>query len=431
MTHTQTPGQMETDLLIIGSGMAGMAAAVFAANRNIKTIVAGAAGGFEYASGLMDLWGLSLTKKKTITKKPWDMLTHLRHREPNHPYTKLLNRELSEAFSEITAALKTNGLAYTGYDKLNQGVITPFGTIHPTYRTPLGLGANAQAAKSKPPCLILDFEGLREFSARFFCETLKKRWPQLTDACIRFPGTGLRSEVFTPFMARAMETGQIQDRFIEAVKPLLKGKSCLGVPAMLGVQSSERIRQRLETILGVRVFEIPTSPVSVPGSRLKEALTRALDNSSVIRLFNQRVAQMKKASNSQFECLLGPGPAGQVQIRSKAVVMATGRFMSKGLVTRDYQIKEPLFDLAVSQPKSRNLWHAHDYFDQSGHLINRAGIETDDLFRPVHPEKGVVHKNLYAAGSILAHQDWLRTKSGSGLAIGTAFKAVNSCLQIM
>lgn len=69
MTLTQNPQKTDTDLFIIGAGMAGMAAAVFAANRGIKTVISGAAGGFEYASGLLDLWGLSLTQKKKITKK--------------------------------------------------------------------------------------------------------------------------------------------------------------------------------------------------------------------------------------------------------------------------------------------------------------------------------------------------------------------------
>jgi glycerol-3-phosphate dehydrogenase subunit B len=424
MTLSSAPQQYETDLFIIGSGMAGMSAALFAADCNINTVVAGAAGGFEYASGLMDLWGVSLTKERALTQKPWEMLSLLKAQQPDHPYAKLKNSDISAAFSKITAVLEKNGPAYRGYPKLNHRVLTPFGTIHPTFRLPPGLKANADAFKSKPPCLILDFKGLREFSARFFCEMLKKKWPKLSDACIEFPQTDYRAEVFTPFLARAMETGPIQDQFVKKVTPLLKGKSCLGVPAMLGVQSSEAIRQRLQERLGVMVFEIPTSPVSVPGSRLKEALVKSLEGTSVTRMFNQRVTTVQKASDNAFECVLGTGDA-RVTIRSKAVIMATGRFLSSGLVTQNFRIKEPVFNLPVCQPAKRDHWHATDYFDPSGHKINKAGIETDDSFRPVHPEKGVVYDNLYAVGSILAHQDWARTKSGSGLAIATAYKAVN------
>jgi succinate dehydrogenase/fumarate reductase flavoprotein subunit len=47
----------KTDLLIIGSGLSGMSAAVFAANRNINAVVTGGAGGFEAVSWI---FGVSL-----------------------------------------------------------------------------------------------------------------------------------------------------------------------------------------------------------------------------------------------------------------------------------------------------------------------------------------------------------------------------------
>lgn len=356
------------------------------------------------------------------------MIALLQEQEPHHPYVKLGKEQLSGAFSELVTTLKKHGLVHSGYDALNHSVLTPFGTVHPSYRLPLGLKANAAAFKSKPASLILDFKGLREFSARFFCEMLKKQWPKLSARCMVFPDMQRQSEVFTPFMARSMENPNIQDAFIKKIKPLLKGKSCLGVPAILGVESSEAIRQRLESSLGISVFEIPTSPVSVPGSRLKEALARAIENTSVTRLFNQRVTEVLRASDSGFECLLGTGQTKMV-IRSNAVVLASGRFLSKGLVTKEYRIKEPLFDLFISQPENRDFWHAKDYFNPCGHLINRVGLETDSLFRPLDPDNGVAYRRLYAAGSILAYQDWVRTKCGSGLAIGTAYGAVKSYLQ--
>ena len=39
-------------------------------------------------------------------------------------------------------------------------------------------------------------------------------------------------------------------------------------------------------------------------------------------------------------------------------------------------------------------------------------------------------KLLFVAGSILAHQDWMRMKCGSGLAIATAYGAVNAFLKL-
>ena len=81
-------------------------------------------------------------------------------------------------------------------------------------------------------------------------------------------------------------------------------------------------------------------------------------------------------------------------------------------------------DLPVFQPPSREQWHSPDLFDPAGHPVDRAGIVVDDAFRPVDITGKVVRPGLYAAGTILAHQDWLREKCGAGLAVATAWAAV-------
>ncbi|HQK20495.1 MAG TPA: hypothetical protein PLJ27_23750, partial [Polyangiaceae bacterium] len=65
--------------------------------------------------------------------------------------------------------------------------------------------------------------------------------------------------------------------------------------------------------------------------------------------------------------------------------------------------------------------------DTRGHPIHRAGVRVDALFRPVDSSQLPVFTGLFVAGSLLAHQDWMRTKSGAGLAIGTAWGAVKAC----
>ena len=110
-------------------------------------------------------------------------------------------------------------------------------------------------------------------------------------------------------------------------------------------------------------------------------------------------------------------------------LVATGRFLGKGLYADRKIIREPLLNLPVYQPGIRPEWHRFDFMDARGHLINRAGLEIDDRFRPVDSSGKPVFENLFAAGSILAHQDWMRMKCGSGLAMATAFAAVHAFLE--
>ena len=118
------------------------------------------------------------------------------------------------------------------------------------------------------------------------------------------------------------------------------------------------------------------------------------------------------------------------KVRSKGVILASGRFLGKGLHAERKQIRETVFDLPVYQPWDRAQWHRKEFLDPKGHPINRAGLEVDHLFRPLSRSGDRAFRMLFAAGSILAHQDWMRMKCGSGLAIATAYGAVNAFIKL-
>ena len=425
--------EIKTDLAIIGAGMAGMAAAVFAANRGISAVVVGGAGAFEYSSGLLDLWALTRPELK-VCKNPWQGIGQISKFWPRHPFLKMGELDIGKAFDELTAALGKNGLPYGGHPSKNSGIITAFGTLKPTYRFPLTMANNIAALAEKKPILLLDFKGLREFRARFVQQVLSATLQNVHIGAIDFPQMANRSELFTPLMAQAMETEQVQDKFVAAVRPLLNGESYLGIPAILGINGSYEIQKRLEGLLGIKVFEIPTSPVSVPGIRLKETFKKALEDSSVTRLPDRRVYSASSFSGSAFSGSAVPGKGfileantlgtNGARIQANACLLATGRFLSKGLVSDRKGVREPVFNLPVDQPETRKDWHGATYFDPKGHAINQAGVTTDSALRPLGKENTPAHETLYAAGSILAGQDWMRTRSGAGLSIATAFHAI-------
>lgn len=59
---------------------------------------------------------------------------------------------------------------------------------------------------------------------------------------------------------------------VQQVKPKLDGVAMVGFPAILGFLPETRAK--LADMLGVPLFEIPTLPPSVPGTRLFRALKR-------------------------------------------------------------------------------------------------------------------------------------------------------------
>lgn len=413
------------DLIVIGSGMAGMAATLFAAQRGINTVQVGITGEINFASGLLDLLGVHPIGKGVRWTNPWDGIKQLATDEPDHPYAHIELKHIRHAMEKFMGFLEDAGLPYQTNGENNSQVVTPVGTLKTTYAVPKSMAAGVRSLADQAPTLLVDFIGLKGFSARQMIETLGSRWPTLKHVRIAFPGT--QGEVFTEHAARAMDTQPARQALADAVLPHLGGAKAVGFPAVLGMYRTEEVRADLEAALGLPVFEIPTMVPAVTGLRLREAFERHLPKMGVNAYYQQKVLRADVMPDDEFEFIVGQ-PSPVLRISAKKAILATGRFFGKGLQANRHAIRETLFDLPVVQPEDRRQWHHKDLLHADGHPINRAGLAVDKYFRPTDKKQRVIHNNLHAIGSILAHQDWIRQKCGSGLSISTAFSAVSSTL---
>ncbi len=420
---------IECELLVIGRGMAGMAAALFAANRGLSAVQVGMTGGLIFASGLLDLLGVYPLKENKPWDDPWAGMDLLVQDVPNHPYARLKREEIQGAFDEVLSFLEEHGLPYCSQDARNSEVMTPAGTIKRTYCVPKTMWNGVQALKEKRPCLLADFTGLHDFSAHQIVATLRDEWPQLRSARLPFPGPGHVKDLITGEMtALALELSKNQEKLVKDLQPHLKDAQALGVPAIFGLKRTHEIISHFGERIGVPVFEIPTLPISVPGLRLNDTFTRGLFSKGVQSFQQYQVSEVSQTPRGEFQLVIGKNLSKRT-IQTKAIILASGRFLGRGLKADRKHVYETIFDLPLYQPADRNEWHRQDFLDPKGHPINRAGVEIDNAFRPVDKAGRPVYQNLFAAGSILAHQDWMRMKCGSGLAIATAYGAVNAFLR--
>ena len=274
----------------------------------------------------------------------------------------------------------------------------------------------------------MEFKGLKGFSAGLMAENLKNRWPGLRTIRVPFPGTGHKEEVLPEQMANALVLTGNRLKLAQLIKPEIKGGQCVGLPAVLGLYQSSKVISDLEELIGVPLFEIPTTPPSIPGLRLKEAFERGLRQKRPFYFSQKRVIEVQQGRGGEFEIGID-GVDGRQKINSSGVILATGRFIGGGLAADREQIRETIFSLPVFQPESRGEWHRENFFDRQGHPVNLAGVEIDDRFRPLSDQGRPLFNNLFAAGSILAHQDWKREKCGTGLAVATAFGAVKAFIE--
>ena len=415
------------ELAVIGSGMAGFAASVFAVNRGIATALTGNSGAMAYTTGYLDLLG-RVDGSTLSAADPWLALADLRSTQPHHPLSRITPADIRNVFDQFTRFLDESGLPYSRAGEHNLNALTPSGTLKHTLCMPATMLAGPRALAERTACTVVAFEGLKGFSAREVVANLGSRWPGLVAQRIAFPDMG-RGEVYAEVMARALEVPATREKLAAVLKGVAGQARVIGLPAILGMHRPDRVHAELQRLTGLEIFEIPTMPPSVPGVRLRELLEQALPKTGVTLIPQHKVAQL--CFDAEGASLDLHDSFGAIRIRARAVILATGRFLSGGLEAQPHGIREPLLDLPVTQPAGRAEWYRERYTDERGHAIHRAGIEVDDESRPLGRDGRRCSERLFAAGVILAHQDWIRSRSGAGIAIASAYKAVEAAARYL
>ena len=436
---------LSCDLLIIGSGFAGTVAAARAAQYGLSVFRTGSPSQMYFASGAMDVLGVLPGQDGNITT-PGDHWELLKKQIPGHPYAKASWSQVETAMDFVCDLLAKGGLQYQGRGGENTLIPTALGTFKPSFRIPSTMAAagDLMAPDSSDSfggrLLLVDFAGLRGFSAGQMASGLISLFPdrfclegnssnqgasqwQIRTRRIQVPDT--QGNLDPVHLANRFE----DEDFIQFIKASLATDAAdlIGFPPVCGMGSADRILSMLKEELETPVFEIPMMPPSVPGMRMKNAFENALAGTSAQYLGPVKVT---KPSGDRFHtqdgfCMEAHSQSGVEKIVSKGLILASGRFPGGGLSGERSGVKESVLDLPVSQPQGRENWHRTKFFHPHGHGINRAGIETNGNFSPVDETGQPLFPNLYAVGSILAHNDWPRMKSGSGVSALSAVTAVD------
>ena len=422
-TVTQTGNTLNCQVAVVGSGMAGMAAAIFAANRGLSVVQVGKPSEISFSSGCLDLFSTIPGESLRTFENPFEGIEALTAEQPDHPYAKVSRDEIVQGFEEFTGFMNAAGIQYHCTPQTNQRIVTPAGTLKSSWCVPSAMYAGTRALAEKKRILIVDIRGLKGFGARQMAQNLKAAHPCMGSITVEFPGREKAGDLMCERLTWDLETPDVLKRFIKVLRPHVAGYDAIGLPAILGIYRFEELRTKMEKALGTTVFEIPTLAPSVTGMRTKEAYIGHLRNTGV-RHFPVAVKDIQTGENGGFRFEVTEG-FQNFEINAERMILATGRFLGKGLGVNDVGvIKEMLFDLPVTQADHRSQWFDRDFFNKKGHAVNRAGVETDAVFRPLKGDRKPFNDGLYAAGSVLAHQDWKREKSGAGISIVSAYKAV-------
>lgn len=415
------PEPIKCDLLVIGRGFAGMVAAAKASALGLKTVQAGSSSSFFLSSGLIDVLGVYPVKEARILQIPDTGLAKMRTECPNHPYSKISDEKILGSLCFLDDFLSNVGLSYQTKNKQNSFILTSAGTFKPSFMVPKTILKGCAKNLKGKRVLFVDFKGLKGYSARQVANVVHKICPHSSSLTIE---VAEHSGDLTPMaLAHLFEDDSFLRMIAKKVQPQMDHFDLVGFPAMCGIHDSLKIIDQLEKLIGCLCFEIPGLPPSIPGLRLKNAFEKKISQQGVSVLNKAKICFDSFKDNTFFMTATNQNMTTSIQ--AKGVILATGRFQGQGLHAGRKAIEETVFKLPVFQPEQRSQWCDLNFFNPDGHRVNQAGIETNGMFQPIDEKNNPKYQHLYAVGSILAHNDWVRLKSGSGVSCASAVTAVN------
>jgi glycerol-3-phosphate dehydrogenase subunit B len=405
---------MHYDLIIIGMGLSGLMAAKTAAEAGQKVLIVGKGmGALCLFSNTIDVLG-----QFPKTMKMRDSLSQWITDHPQHPYSKVGLDKIEEALSSFLS-LFPPPYSFQAIDNMNCLLPTGAGTLRPTYLIPMTMVGGVSVDEGHT--LIVGFKGFKDFYAHYVADQLKCR-----GITLQLPDP-FYQELTATALARLMEKKSLRENIGREIKKQLQGETWVGFPALLGMHDPIQVKENLEEIIGAKVFEIPILPPSIPGMRIFKRFKEWLIQKGVTFLLGYSVSKaiLNGKRGEGIEVLRPPVTTSYSADR---FILATGRFIGGGLKANDEKISEPIFNLPLSQPQSREGWFRKSFFNDLSHPIHQAGISTDPSLQPVDERGNLILENVWVAGSILAHHQCIDEKSREGIEIATGYTAAKFAL---
>ena len=194
------------------------------------------------------------------------------------------------------------------------------------------------------------------------------------------------------------------------------------LPAVLGIKES-KLAQLLKEQVSKPMHFVATIPPSVPGTRM-QALLRKRFEALGGTFFNGDKAvkgnlQGQSLKSIETEKLVG------TKLEADNFVMATGSFMSRGLVSDYEKVYEPVLGVDVDYIADRTQWTRDNAFEAQPYM--EFGVKTDDQLHVMINGKAL--NNAYAVGSLLSGNNKIKLASGEGVDMLTALAVARNILK--
>lgn len=413
------------DTVVIGAGLAGLLTACQVAQANKKVLLTTTGlGSLLLATGCVDVLGYQPATSQEPVKDPLGKLNDFLNERPAHPYHHLGQAKIETGLKRFQDVVNNGLVNYQGEPNRNWLLPSGAGAIHPTCLAPTSL-SNGELSQSGS-MLIVGFRELRDFYPSLISQNLNAQSldVQVAALTINAPRPIAGQMNTTPIeLAKAFDTPDFRQKVVKAIKGEARKYDRVGFPAVLGLKQHSQALADLEKQLGKTVFEISTLPPSVPGRRLYEALKDAFLKANGRLVIGSKVVD-GAIDDGQVQHIRVETSNRLRTIRANHYVLATGGIFGGGIQTDADggigQVWEPIFDLPIKADENRHMWFAQGFLDPNGQPVAQYGVAVNDKLNPVDDNQQPIADNLYIAGSLIAHSDWTRGRTGDGVAVATA-----------
>jgi len=409
---------MMMDVIVVGAGLAGLSAALFATEQGASTLlVSYGRGSLGISTGCIDVWK-SATPSRALPKI-----------RGQHPYALVGYSSIRESLTSFKRISEQAGCPLHGKLSHNLRLPSLLGATKITCLAPYTL-YNGRLDLEQPFALG-HFQSFRDFSPFIVKKNLEKVGVKVS-SIVELPlfDLPLNRDSYSTDLAHLFDDAGWRDEIIRSWRPHLAGVDRLCMPAILGLRRHRSIVDDLENELETTFVEIPTLPPVIPGIRLERALRKSLLSKQVEIIEGSRsIGRIDGRSRGrEVRGIVLQTAGGPRTFDSKSVILASGGLLNGGLVAlRGNQIKETVFDLPVIIDSEMAQWT--DENPLAPQPFARIGIRVDEDMRPLGVDRRPLFANLFAAGGIIGGCDRSSEGSRQGIDIATAYRAANRAVQ--
>lgn len=408
---------MKPDIIIIGGGMAGAAAALAAKNKGADVIlIRKGYGSTALSSGAFDIL---------------DTNRDIHSLNKRHPY-RIVGEKAFSRFKDILDNLlkdiKDAGLYMDGSIKKDATLISIAGISKDTNFCQHSLCEGAFSKLKNAKILLFGIKGLTDFNPKHCCNLLRESNERNSLSIKNIDYTfldlselGAGNHLYPFSLAMRLDDDGMLKRFISKIRGSKKnGYTHLGFPPILGLKNNPMIVNALEESTGNSIFELLPHLPSIPGYRLQMSLDRLLNKKGVNVLIGD--VNMAAIKDKRIESVSVKTKNEMLNIQARSFILATGRWAG-GKAIKKNGIYEPIFDLPIyEKERVAEIKDVANYLDSyvlESHPLLSVGIRVNSRLQPLNGDDDIAYKNLFAAGAILGGYNYLTDRCGLGVAFLT------------